>query len=181
MATLNMDFNASEVPEDERNFDALPAGDYHCQVINSEIKPTKANNGDELLELTIEVISGPHERRLIWDRLNIKNSNADAQRIAQRALADLCLAVGIASLRDTADLHFKPFLGKVRIVKDKSGQYADQNGIRYRPLGNTPPANKPAPVKAANGNATSSGGAAQPQQQAPQRAAAGGASRPWKR
>src|SRR5690349_2178890 len=107
MAELAMDFYANEVPEDDKNFDVLPAGDYHCQVIASEVKPTKANNGDELLELTIEVIAGPAERRKLWDRINIKNSNADAQRIAQRTLADLCLAVGISTLRNTDDLHFK--------------------------------------------------------------------------
>lgn len=191
MAELATDFNAADVPEDERNFDILPAGDYQCQIIASDVKPTKdhASTGNEFLELTIEVIAGPAERRKLWDRINIKNANADAQRIAQRTLADLCLAVGVSTLRNTEDLHFKPFLGKVRIVKPKAGsQYTDdQNGIRYRPLGNQPPVNKPAVVVNngnASGGAVGSGGAASQQQtqsQPTQQRAAAGGSRPWKR
>ena len=173
MTDLDMDFHAADVPEDDRNFDPLPAGDYQMQVIETDVKATKANNGDQQLVLTLEVISGPHANRRVWDRLNIRNHNADAQRIAQRALADLCLAVGITTLRNTEDLHFKPFVGRVGIKTDKSGQYGPQNTVRYRQRGGTPPASKPAPVTSAN----------VPQQQSappPQRVAAGGA-RPWAR
>src|ERR1700750_3427554 len=134
MAALDMDFNTADVPEDDRKFDLVPVADYDMQVIASERKPTKAGNGDEFLELTIEIITGPLERRRMWDRLNIRNSNADAQRIGQRALADLCLALGIERLRDTEELHFKPFVGRVGQRKNKqSGEL--ENTIRYRQRG----------------------------------------------
>ena len=139
MAELDMDFNPAEVPEDERSFDPLPAGDYTMQVIDSEIKATKANNGDQQLVLTLEVIDGPFSNRRVWDRLNIRNHNADAQRIAQRGLADLCLAVGIPSLRNSEDLHFKPFTGKIAIRQDKTGQYGPQNTVRYKARGGGAP------------------------------------------
>lgn len=146
MAELDMDFNPAEVPEDDRNFDPLPAGDYTMQVIESEIKPTKANNGDQQLVLTIEVIDGPFSNRRVWDRLNIRHSNADAQRIAQRSLADLCLAVGLPSLRNSEDLHFKPFTGKVAIRQDKTGQYGPQNTVRYKARGGAAPARTAQPA-----------------------------------
>jgi hypothetical protein len=95
------------------------------------VKDTKAGTGQQLV-LTLEVMEGPMTHRRIWDRLNIRNQNADAQRIAQRALADLCLAVGIASLHNSEDLHFKPFTGRVTIKADKTGQYGPQNAVRYR-------------------------------------------------
>ena len=139
MAELDMDFNPAEVPEDDRSFEPLPAGDYTMQVIDSEIKATKANNGDQQLVLTLEVIDGPFSNRRVWDRLNIRNHNADAQRIAQRGLADLCLAVGIPSLRNSEDLHFKPFTGKVAIRQDKTGQYGPQNTVRYKAKGGAAP------------------------------------------
>lgn len=147
MADLNMDFNTDEIPEDERSFDVLPVGEYPMQVIESELKPTKANNGDEQLVLTLEVIEGPFTNRRVWDRLNIRNHNADAQRIAQRALADLCLAIGIQSLRNSEDLHFKPFVGKVGVKASKDPNYGPSNTVRYKPRGGAaarPTAAKPA-------------------------------------
>jgi len=125
-------FDPNDVPEDDRSFEPLPAGDYVMQVIESEIKDTKSGSGQQLV-LTLEVTEGPLSNRRVWDRLNIVNQNADAQRIAQRSLADLCLAVGIAQLRNTEELHFKPFVGKVSIQPDKTGQYGPQNRVRYKP------------------------------------------------
>lgn len=143
MADLLETFDPSQVPEDDRNFDPVPAGDYEMQCIDSEIKGTKDGNG-QMLVLTHEIISGPHANRRIWDRLNIRNQNADAQRIAQRALADLCLAVGLGAIRDSEELHFKPFIGRVAIRQDKSGQYGPQNTVRYRPRQGAAPAGKAA-------------------------------------
>jgi hypothetical protein len=167
MAELNMDFNPSEVPEDDRTFEPLPAGDYTMQVIESELKDTKSGSGQQLV-LTLEVIEGPFSNRRVWDRLNIRNQNADAQRIAQRALADLCLAVGISSLRNSEELHFKPFIGAVKIREDKTGQYGPQNTVRYKVRGGGAP------------RAASAGTA--PKQAAPAQAAKPAAgTKPWQR
>lgn len=165
MADLMEDFDPNSVPEDDRNFDPVPAGDYEMQCIDSEIKDTKDGNG-QMLVLTHEIISGPHASRRIWDRLNIRNQNADAQRIAQRALADLCIAVGLGAIRDSEELHFKPFIGRVSIRQDKSGQYGPQNTVRYRPRAGSAPAGK-----------------AVPQQTAPKQAAQSQATgnKPWKK
>lgn len=129
MADLDMDFKPDDVPADER--DLLPAGEYDLQVIESELKDTKSGEGQQLV-LTLEVVTGPHTNRRVWDRLNIRHTSADAQRIAQRALADLCLAIGIQSLRNSEELHFKPFKARVTIAEDKKGQYGPQNRVRYK-------------------------------------------------
>jgi hypothetical protein len=168
MADLLETFDPNSVPEDDRNFDPIPAGDYDMQCIESEIKDTKDGTG-QMLVLTHEIISGPHANRRIWDRLNIRNQNADAQRIAQRALADLCLAVGLGAIRDSEELHFKPFVGRVAIRQDKSGQYGPQNTVRYKArAGGAPAAGKAAPRPAAQ----------QPAQQTAQPATG---AKPWKR
>src|SRR5215831_2917645 len=112
MAELN--FNASEVPEDTSSFDPLPAGDYQMQVIESEIRDTKSMTGRQLV-LTLEVVSGEYTGRRVWDRLNIQNQNPTAQQIAQRALADLCEAVGFNTVHNSEELHFKPFAARVGI------------------------------------------------------------------
>jgi hypothetical protein len=155
------------VPEDDRSFEPLPAGDYTMQVIESELKDTKSGSGQQLV-LTLEVIEGPFSNRRVWDRLNIRNQNADAQRIAQRALADLCLAVGIQSLRNSEELHFKPFIGAVKIREDKTGQHGPQNTVRYKARGGGAP------------RAASAGTA--PKQAAPVQAAKPAAgTKPWQR
>lgn len=166
MAEFPETFDPNEVPEDDRNFDPIPAGDYDMQCIESEIKDTKDGTG-QMLVLTHEIISGPHANRRIWDRLNIRNQNADAQRIAQRALADLCLAVGLGAIRDSEELHFKPFVGRVAIRVDKSGQYGPQNTVRYKARAGSAPASKAPPQQPA-------------QKPAAQQTAAAGA-KPWKK
>lgn len=173
MAELDMDFNPAEVPEDDRSFEPLPAGDYTMQVIESEIKATKAGTGQQLV-LTLEVMEGPLSNRRVWDRLNIQNQNPDAQRIAQRALADLCLAVGVASLRNSDELHFKPFTAKVAIRQDKTGKYGPSNSVRYKAKGGA------APVRPTAGSAASRPtAAAQGSGTANRSAPAASPSKPW--
>lgn len=173
MVDFPEDFNVADIPEDDRSFEPLPPDDYLMQVIESDIKPTKAGDGQQLV-LTLEVIDGSYANRRIWDRINIRNPNADAQRIAQRALADLCLAVGIPSLRKTEDLHFKPFTGRITIKPDKTGQYAPQNAVRYRGRGGQPPTGKAAPTNSRQHSQVT------PPNAAPMRQAAGAGSRPWR-
>lgn len=146
------DFDPNAVPEDERSFDLLPAGDYQMQVIDSEVVPLKSGNGD-MLKLTLEVIDGPAANRKIWDNLNIRHTNAQAQSIAQRALADLCLAVGVQGLRNSEDLHFKPFVATLKVEPGQNGYEAQNRVKKYKPRGGVAPAARPAPTQAARPSA----------------------------
>jgi len=130
MADLNETFDANAIPPDDRNFDPIPAGSYRLQVIESKLEDTKAGTG-EMLTLTLEVLEGQFKGRRIWDRLNIRNQNPDAQRIAQQALRNLCLSVNVPQIRDSEQLHFKPFTARVVVEPDKTGQYGPQNRVRY--------------------------------------------------
>lgn len=152
MANLGNTFDPNNVAEDDRSFDPLPAGDYDCQITDSEMKETRS--GGEMLKLTLEVISGPYANRKVWDNLNIRNANPQAQQIAHRALADLCAACGVGPITDSEDLHFKPFVATLKINPAK-GEYDASNGVkRYKGRGGQPPANRgtverPAPAAAA--------------------------------
>ncbi len=130
MTALPGKFNPSEIPEDDRNFEPIPAGLYKLQVVESRLQDTKSGSG-QMLVLTLDVLEGQYQNRKIWDQLNIINDNPEAQRIAQRALADLCLLIGVQQLTDSEQLHFKPFTARVTIVPDKTGQYGPQNRVRY--------------------------------------------------
>lgn len=137
-------FDAQSVDPGASSFDPMPPGNYLGQIIESDIKPTRS--GGRQLALTLEIIDGPHARRRVWDNLNIENSNAQAQEIAQRQLSQLCHALGIRHLNDTAQLHGKPVRAKIAI-QPAQDQYPAKNVIKAyaaveagaQPTGAAPP------------------------------------------
>ena len=175
MASLGSTFNTDDVPPSE--FTPLPAGDYLVQIIESEVKPTKSGEGKQLV-LTFEVLDGECQNRRVWERLNISNPSAQAQSIAQRALADLYTAVGLATVNDSEELHFKPLIVRLKI-KDDGGDFGPQNRIsRYLPAGGQPPEQKAPP--SGDARSTNNGGAQATQQRPATAGPAAGGSRPWK-
>ena len=162
MANLGNTFDPTEVPEDERSFEPMPEGDYVCQIVESDVVQTA--KGGDMLKLTLEVVEGPFSNRKVWDQLNIRNANPQAQSIAHRALADICTAVGVGAITDSEELHFKPFVAQLKIepartVNDKT--YDARNGVKkYKARGSQAPAQgraapaRPAPAAQAARGAT---------------------------
>lgn len=187
MAAFN--FDATNI-QPGGSFEVLPAGEYVVILTSSDMKPTKANDG-QYMEIQMEVIDGPHKGATIYDRLNVINNNPKAVEIAQRALSAICHAVGVISFRDTAELHNRPLLAKIKYVDAviQNGQqiYGAKNEVqRYKAIGAQQPqaAHQQQPIpQAAPAQAQAPWGAqpqaapaqapwgAQPQQQAPQQPA----------
>lgn len=151
MALLKNPFDATTV-EPMQSFENIPPGDYPMVITDSEIKATAAGTG-EYLQLTTEIIDGQHKGRKIWVRLNIENPNATAVEIAMRELASICAAVGAPTpLVDTATLHNRPFLGKVKIEPAKNGYEARNAMAGYKAMsGSAPAPQAAAPAPAAGG------------------------------
>jgi hypothetical protein len=101
-------------------FNPLPNGTYRMHIVESEVKPTKDNQG-RYLQLTWQVLDGEHKGKKVWDRLNIVNNNATAKDIAQRALSAICHATGVLKLSNSQQLHHKPVMVKV-VVRQDSGR-----------------------------------------------------------
>jgi hypothetical protein len=120
-------FNADEVPLEEREL--LPAGQYMVLVESSEVAETKSGTGT-MLKVTLNVIDGPYTNRKIFWNINIQNQNEVAQGIGQRQLAQLCHAVGKIWIQDSSELHLIPFIARVAIKQDKTGNYSDQNEVK---------------------------------------------------
>ena len=121
-------FDTNTVAPRENNYELLPAGIYAGQVVESEIVNLKSGNGSAL-KLTIEILSEGYRGRKVWARLNVKHNNPTAEQIAQQQLRELCDAIGIVRMTDTVELHNKPFQVKLKIRKDDTGQYEDQNEV----------------------------------------------------
>lgn len=132
MAQFN--FDTHSVEKRENNYELLPAGWYTAQVTESEIVKLNSGNGSAL-KLTIEVLQDGYRGRKVWARLNVQHSNPKAETIAQQQLRELCDSIGVVRMQDTVELHNKPFSVKVKIRKDDTGQYEDQNEVNgFKPL-----------------------------------------------
>lgn len=124
-------FNAAEI-EPQGSMEPIPAGWYTCMITDSEMKPTKSGTG-EYLQLRINVIDGECEGRVVFDSLNLHNSNQTAVEIAQRTLSSICRAIGIMTPNDSSDLHDQPLRVKVAIRPAGNGYDASNEVKGYEP------------------------------------------------
>lgn len=147
MANLS-GFDANQV-DPAASFDPLPAGKYLAAITDSEMKPTKAGTGS-FLQLTFQILEGPHKGRLLWARFNLDNPNATTVQIAQSELSALCRAVGVLQPRDSVELHNLPLEISVRCKKrSDTGEITNEIG-GYAKKGSSSPAPAPAAAPAAN-------------------------------
>jgi hypothetical protein len=154
MAKLGGTFDASGV-EPNAPLEALPPGDYKVEIIQSEMRVTKAGTG-QMLWLDMEVLEGSHQRRHVYDQLNLINPNPTAEEIAQRTLSAICHAVGKLQVSDSEELHFQPMV--VRVAVRPNG-YNEVKGYKPVAQGTQPavaapaaasPTPTPRPAPAAN-------------------------------
>lgn len=120
--------------EARQDLGKLPTGEYIAQIVDSDIKPTKSNNG-EYAEFVYEIMDGPLKGRKHWQRVTLENPNAEAVRIGNQHLAALRDATGVNAPRDTQEFHFKPHIiriefqpeGSVIAYGSKKGQMRDRD------------------------------------------------------
>lgn len=120
-------FNASLV-EPTTEFEPIPAGNYLAIITDSEMKRTKAGNG-QYLELTFRILNGPCENRVLWSRLNLDNPSEQAVQIARGELSAICRAVGVMQPRDSSELHDIPLTIGVGL-KRRSGTSEVVNEVK---------------------------------------------------
>jgi hypothetical protein len=108
-------FDANLV-EPSNDFEPIPAGKYLVVITDSEQTPNKAGTGS-YLNLTFQIIDGPHKNRLLWARLNLDNPNAKAVQIARAELSAICRAVGVLAPNDSVELHNLPLVIHVKCKK----------------------------------------------------------------
>lgn len=130
MAQLGATFEPESV-EPRDNLGPVPIGVYPVEVVESEVVETKSRSGSRI-NLTLKIIEGQYEGRLIWSGINYLNANEVAQRIGQQELAELCAACGHRGpLDDTDVLHGIPIKVRVKMSKPQEG-YDQRNEVsRY--------------------------------------------------
>lgn len=123
-------FDANQV-EANSAYEPMPADFYPMMITDSELKDSKS--GGQYLKLTIEVCDGAKKGRKVFSNLNLVNSNEKAVEIARRDLSAICHAVGVMTPQDTQELHYKPFVGKVKVSPAQNGYEASNDMAGYMP------------------------------------------------
>lgn len=145
MANLGYVFDPQEV-QPAADFSPVPAGEYVVMITESEMKPTRT--GGEMLSLTHQVIDGEFKGRLIWESLNLVNSNPKTVQIAQGHLSAICHAAGITqAITDSEQLHNRPMI--IRVEVDEQEGYRPRNRVKaWKAVGTQPvaPASAPRPA-----------------------------------
>ena len=166
-------FDARQVEPSTGGFRVYPAGRYPLVITKSDPKPTKNStpeNPASFIELELTIMDGPHKGGILYDRLNLQNSNPQAVDIAHRQLSAYCHVTGQFVIQDTAQLHGKPFLADV-IEEPRNDDIAAAKAENRQPL----TSNRILKVLDINGNlpggkvapATAPAGQAWPAQPAP--------------
>lgn len=132
--------------EEMGDFSAIPAGEYLCKIVKSEMKLTKkAEEADDpslgqMLSLQFEILGPTQKGRSFFRNLNLVNQNQTAVEIAQKELTSICKAIGFNGvLEDSGTLHGKPMIAKLVVKepseKEKKQGYTDpKNEVRtYKP------------------------------------------------
>ncbi|MGR9056048.1 DUF669 domain-containing protein [Rhizobium leguminosarum] len=124
MAALGKAFDATEHDTTQREFAGeLPNGIFKLEIEASEVKPTSTGSGT-FLATTVSVVE-PEEfkgRKIFNNNYNLENANPKAQEIGQKQFASLCRAIGIQSVEDSEELHFRVFVAKVGRGKPSVGK-----------------------------------------------------------
>jgi len=122
-----VDFSGYGLAEAKANdFKCLPAGEYHAVIMEMEEKPTKDGSGKRL-NVKLQIASGKHQNRTVFDGLNIKNKSEAAQRIGLGQLKALCIAAGVENPKSSQELIGKAVMIKLKVGKDQNGN--DRNEV----------------------------------------------------
>jgi Protein of unknown function (DUF669) len=117
---------------DARLVKLIPAGEYHVQIIRSEMSDT-TSSGEKYLWLELSIMDGPHAYIWLFDALNIVNTNKDAADIGREKLAAICRATGQMSVSDSEQLHNRSMIANVQ-VQHGSGVIGPWNTVaQYLP------------------------------------------------
>lgn len=128
MAFLNEEYNVNELPVGNGgNFEPLPAGWYTAAISQSELKDTKAGNG-QYIKLRYDITGPTHQGRVVFGNLNIKNPNPKAEEIGRQQLGEIMRAIGLAKVTDTDQLIGGQIAIKLEVKQD--AQYGASNEVK---------------------------------------------------
>lgn len=101
--------------EASQDIGAIPTGEYLAHITDSDMKPTKKNDGN-YLELVYDIAEGEYKGRKVWVRLNLDSQNEQAREIANRQFSAIREATGVTLPKKSEELHYKPHVIRVEYI-----------------------------------------------------------------
>lgn len=122
-------FNLDLSEVEESQFDLLPVGVYTVNLVEAEVKDTKAGDG-QYINCKFKVIGGPHDGRFLFKMFNIKNRNPTAVNIGMSQLKSLMLAGGATKLQLSDVNELCGLIVDAAVGKSTSHEFGDRNEIK---------------------------------------------------
>ena len=113
--------------DDMNSFDPIADGWYNAEITKSTYKENSKKTGHNA-NLTFNILEGKAKGRLMFVNLSLDNPSQETVQMAEKELATICRAIGVAGIEDTEDLHGKPMQIKV-VGKPASNGYPAGNKI----------------------------------------------------
>lgn len=127
MASLNGQYDPDAgVPG---TFEVFEAGPQPMEFVETDIVPTKAGTG-KLLKYKLRITQGDLEDRFVFGQMNLQNPNPVATKMGQEEFRAAREVTETLEPEDTGDLHFKEFIGYVKVTPAK-GDYDAKNEIDW--------------------------------------------------
>lgn len=145
MGNLGREIDPANAPPDD-GYTLIPKGTWVPVVLDkSEIKETKKIHPDghpmgRYISAEFVVIDGPYEGRRIFENINFENRNPEpasngkgtkgeqTEKIAERFLSSLAVAIGVLRFSDTSELEGQPTMAKLSIEEGR-GDFPAKNKI----------------------------------------------------
>lgn len=126
MAELN--FDATQHQPSTGDFDPVPNGTYPVMVTASEFKGEGDKRG---LNLQMTIHDGEYKGRIIYEYLNLVHPSEQTVSIANRTLSAICHVTGVMQLKDSSQLHDRPFAVKVKVTEPTTKRMDDGTTKQY--------------------------------------------------
>lgn len=128
---MRLNFADTPDPKDDGDFDLLPSGKYHCEIVGMEMTETKGgeNPGTPMVKVECMILTGKYKNRRVWDNLVL------SQKSLWKTKA-LLMALGLTKEEIEDDnFEFEPeeYVGQeldVRVGKQAAtGEYDARNKV----------------------------------------------------
>ena len=127
---LGMTINVNDLPQDEQQGGAIPAGQYIVKIERAQLKDTKSGTG-RYISLMLRVQGPTHSNAVVFAMVNISNQNQEAERIGKAQLRSIMEAIGLQTITDTDQLIGGVMDVKVAVEKDTyNGNEQDRNVVK---------------------------------------------------
>jgi len=142
MASFGRTIRTEELPE-AQDFKPIPDGWYSATIEEALVKPTKDGTG-ERLNFKFKITGPTNAGRGIYEGLNIRNKNSEAENIAWQQFNSIMGAIGLKKVDDSDE-----FVGgnlMIKVATEESAGYDPKNVVKgYKALegGAVPTISKP--------------------------------------